>query len=293
MLGGTLPSNLKIFKVLFQNVDARFRLVEKHLYNSQTTLNLSAHHNNLYSLFNSQGGTSGYKTKQGTVVYAGDILSKKWDTSDMREELGLRSQSNSDFLMYTLVDKMQMLIDLSAKGYYAHEYTKVPSNVQLFGLSGAKMLMSCIPMVHRYYNADGTVDVEKTMENAGLDENGNPIYDNVEGINKDFAFMIAQDKNYSKNVGINCIGYSDKHIIALLNTPFISQIIGFHDKTNDPEKRYVGAKYAKNYNGINEAVNAADIDVGCRKGQRRSLFTGIRCVGRVGIVGPAGGEGEH
>lgn len=257
VLGGTLPSNLKIFKVLFQNVDARFRLVEKHLYNSQTTLNLSAHHNNLYSLFNSQGGTSGYKTKQGTVVYAGDILSKKWDTSDMREELGLRSQSNSDFLMYTLVDKMQMLIDLSAKGYYAHEYTKVPSNVQLFGLSGAKMLMSCIPMVHRYYNADGTVDVEKTMENAGLDENGNPIYDNVEGINKDFAFMIAQDKNYSKNVGINCIGYSDKHIIALLNTPFISQIIGFHDKTNDPEKRYVGAKYAKNYNGINEAVNAA------------------------------------
>lgn len=260
-LGGTLPTNLKVFKVLFQNPDARFKLEAKQLYNSQTTLNLSYSHHALYSLFNSQGGTSGYKTKQGTVVYAGDILSTTWDRDQMRIELGLRSQSNSDYQMYTLVDKMQMLVDLTAKGYYAHEYTKVISNLQLFGLSGIKQLASSIPAVHLFRNSDGTVDVIKTMESAGLDENGNPIFDTVEGIDVKYAFMLAADKNYSKNIGINCIGYSDKHIIALLNDPRISQVIGFHDKTNNPENRYVGAKYAKNYKGINEAKDASGTTV--------------------------------
>lgn len=256
-LGGSISANLKIFKVLLQNVDARFRLKTKHLYNSQTTLNLSYCHHALYSLFNQQGGNAGYKTKQGTVVYAGDILDTNWDRGQMRIELGLRSQSNSDYQMYTLVDKAQMLVDLTAKGYYAHEYTKVPSNVQLFGLSGIKQLMSSIARVIEYKNEDGSIDVDRTMENAGLDENGNPIFDHVEGINTNFAFMIAGDKNYSKNVGVNCIGYSDKHIIALLNDPRIAQVIGFHDNNKDPNKRYRGAKYAKNYRGINEAKDAS------------------------------------
>ena len=251
---GTLPSNLKIFKVLFNNPSSRFKISRDLLYSSATTLNLANAHNDLYSLFNSQGGVSGYKTKQAPIVYWGDILGKSWRPSTVRKEGGIRNQSNSDFQMYTLLDQAQMYIDFSAKGYYLQAYTKVLAELKLFGLSRGKINASLIPQVIEYKNADGSINWEKTMENAGLDENGNPIYDDFEGINHTEAFMLIEDAEYSKNICGICIGYSDNHIRKLLDDNRVQQIIGFHDKTDNPEKRYRGAKYAKNYNGLNEAV---------------------------------------
>lgn len=251
---GGLPSNLKIFKVLLTEPSSRFKIQNDLLYSSMTTKNLTMAHNGLYSLFNSQGGVSGYKTKQAPTVYWGEILGKKWKPEDTRKEGGIRNQSNSDFQMYTLLDQAQMYMDFSAKGYYLQAYTKVLSELKLFGLSRGKINASLIPQVKVYRNADGTVDVEKTMENAGLDENGNPIYDDIEGINHREAFMLLEDPDYSKNIGGICIGYSDNHIRKLLDDSRVQLIIGFHDKTNDPNKRYRGARYAKNYNGLNEAT---------------------------------------
>ena len=253
---GTLPSNLKIFKVLFNNPSSRFKISRDLLYSSATTLNLANAHNDLYSLFNSQGGVAGYKTKQAPIVYWGDILGKSWKPSTVRKEGGIRNQSNSDFQMYTLLDHAQMYIDFSAKGYYLQAYTKVLAELKLFGLSRGKINASLIPQVIEYKNADGSINWEKTMENAGLDENGNPIYDDFEGINHTEAFMLIEDAEYSKNICGICIGYSDNHIRKLLDDNRIQQIIGFHDKTDNPEKRYRGAKYSKNYNGLNEAVKA-------------------------------------
>ena len=251
---GTLPSNLKIFKVLFNNPSSRFKISRDLLYSSATTLNLANAHNDLYSLFNSQGGVAGYKTKQAPIVYWGDILGKTWSPSTVRKEGGIRNQSNSDFQMYTLLDQAQMYIDFSAKGYYLQAYTKVLAELKLFGLSRGKINASLIPQVIEYKNADGSINWAKTMENAGLDENGNPIYDDFEGINHTEAFMLIEDAEYSKNICGICIGYSDNHIRKLLDDNRVQQIIGFHDKTDNPEKRYRGAKYAKNYNGLNEAV---------------------------------------
>lgn len=251
---GTLPSNLKIFKVLFNNPSSRFKISRDLLYSSATTLNLANTHNDLYSLFNSQGGVADYKTKQAPVVYWGDILGKSWKPSTVRKEGGIRNQSNSDFQMYTLLDQAQMYIDFSAKGYYLQAYTKVLAELKLFGLSRGKINASLIPQVIEYKNADGSVNWAKTMENAGLDENGNPIYDDFEGINHTEAFMLIEDAEYSKNICGICIGYSDNHIRKLLDDNRVQQIIGFHDKTDNPEKRYRGAKYSKNYNGLNEAV---------------------------------------
>jgi hypothetical protein len=251
---GGLPSNLKIFKVLLTEPSSRFKIQNDLLYSSMTTKNLTMAHNGLYSLFNSQGGVSGYKTKQAPTVYWGEILNKKWTPEATRKEGGIRNQSNSDFQMYTLLDQAQMYMDFSAKGYYLQAYTKVLSELKLFGLSRGKINASLIPQVKVYRNADGTVDVEKTMENAGLDENGNPIYDDIEGINHNEAFMLLEDPDYSKNIGGICIGYSDNHIRKLLDDSRVQLIIGFHDKTNDPNKRYRGARYAKNYNGLNEAT---------------------------------------
>ena len=252
---GTLPSNLKIFKVLFEEPSSRFKIQKDLLYSSVATQNLSMAHNKLYGLFNSQGGVSGYKTKQGTTIYWGDILGKSWKPDTLRNEGGVRNQSNSDFQMYTLLDQAQMYIDFTAKGYYLQAYTKVLSELKLFGLSRGKINASLIPKVVVYRNADGSVDIEKTMANAGLDENGNPLYDDIEGINHDEAFMLIEDPEYSKSICGICIGYSDDHINKLLDDPRVQQIIGFHDKTDDGSKRYKGARYAKNYNGLNEAVN--------------------------------------
>lgn len=258
VLKGTLGGNLKIFKVLFNDKDSRFRIESDLLYSSMTTKNLANAHNNLYSLFNSQGGVSGYKTKQGTVVYLGDILKKSWTPAQTRKEGGIRNQSNSDFMMYTLLDQVQMYVDLTAKGYYLHAYTKVLAELKLFGLSGAKINASLIPSVHVYKNADGSINYDKTSKYAGLDEKGNPIYDDFEGVNHEEAFMLLDDPEYSKNISGICIGYSDLHIMRLLDEPRVQEIIGFHDKTDDPNKRYKGAKYSKNYNGLNEATKLKD-----------------------------------
>lgn len=253
---GNISSDLKIFKVLFQNPDSRFTIDKDLLYASTTTHNLAYSHQALYSLFNQQGGVSGYKTKQGNVVYWGDILDKKWEASKLRKEGGIRYQSNSDSQMYTLLDQVQMFIDLTAKGYYLQSYSKVLSYLKLLGLSKGKINASLIPKVVVYRNADSSVDFAKTQENAGLDENGKPIYDDIEGIDHKEAFMLIEDPDYSRSVGGVCIGYSDNHIRALLDDSRIQLIIGFHDKTNNPDKRYRGARYAKNYNGINEAVDS-------------------------------------
>ena len=255
---GTLPSNLKIFKVLFTEPSSRFTMESDLLYSSMTTHNLVTAHNNLYSLFNSQGGVSGYKTKQGTVVYWGDILGKTWVPSKVRNEGGIRNQSNSDFQMYTLLDQVQMYVDFSAKGYYLQAYTKVLAELKLFGLSRGKINASLIPAVYVYHNSDGSIDTETTRAYAGLDKNGNLLFDDIEGINHTEAFMLLEDAEYSKSIGGICIGYSDRHIRKLLDDKRVQQIIGFHDKTDDPDKRYRGAKYAKNYNGENEAVNNED-----------------------------------
>ena len=253
---GNISADIKIFKVLFLNPNSRFTIESDLLYASTTTHNLAYSHQNLYSLFNQQGGVSGYKTKQSNVVYWGDILEKKWEASKLRKEGGIRYQSNSDSQMYTLLDQVQMFIDLTAKGFYLQSYTKVLSYIKLLGLSKGKINASLIPKVVVYRDANGDVDVAKTQENAGLDENGNPIYDDFEGINHAEAFMLLSDPEYSKNVGGVCIGYSDNHIRALLDDSRIQLIIGFHDKTNNPDKRYRGARYSKNYNGINEAVDS-------------------------------------
>ena len=184
-LKGSLPTNLAVFKTLAFEQNSRRLIGDDMLYSSYTTANLSHNHQMLYSVFNRQGGTGGYKTKQKPVIYLGDILGAKYKSSEVRAEGGIRNQSNSDLQAYLLLDMIQIYADLAAKGYYLHAYTKVPGELAIFGKSGAKLNASLIPSVKVYRDSDGAVDVAKTMENAGLDENGNLLFDGMEGINPD------------------------------------------------------------------------------------------------------------
>jgi hypothetical protein len=266
---GTLPSNLKIFKVLFQDPSSRFTIQSDLLYSSMTTLNLAKAHKALYSLFNQQGGVAGYKSKQTPIIYWGDILEKTYKPKDTRLAGGIRNQSNSDSQAYTLLDKVQMYVDLTAKGYYLQAYTKVLFDLKLFGLSNGKQNASLIPRVVIYHKENGEVDIEKTMDTAGLDENGNPIYDDIEGIPHEEAFMLIDDAEYSKTITGICIGYSDKHIFKLLDDKRVQLIIGYHDKSNDTTMRYRGAKYSKNYNNENEAIKVNE------DGLRKAIHIGF------------------
>ena len=256
-LGGTISSNLKIYKVLATEPQSRLHIDPSLLYSSYTTRNLakSGNHNQLYSLFNAQGGVSGAKSKQRAEVYWGDVLGKKWSPSKVRDETGLRNQSNSGFQMITFLDQAQLYSDLTAKGYYLQAYTKTLTEAKLFGLSNAKINCSLIPAVQIYRNADGSVDVERTPRTAGLNAAGELIFDDIEGIDHNEYIMLRSIPDYSQSLGGTCIGYSDAHILKLLDTDYVTQVIGYHDKTNDPAKRYRGATYAKNYNGENEAVD--------------------------------------
>jgi len=255
-LKGSITLNMRVYKSLVNELQSRYRLPANALYSSVATQNIAKGNHELYKTFNMQGGVSGYKTKQTPIVYWGDILKMTDKPAAVRKAGGIRWQSNSDFQMYTFLDRVQYFLDMTAKGYYHQEYTKVPAALKLFGLMRGKQNASLIPAVHIFRNADGSINEELTRENAGLDENGEPIYDKVEGIDPDEAFMIAMDREYSKSVGTICVAYSDNHIWKLLDDERVSMIIGFHDKTDNPEKRYRGARYAHNYNGENEAKNA-------------------------------------
>lgn len=259
-LPATANLDIKLLRTFFLDPSLRMRIADDLLYSSLTTLNLATHHQKLYALFNQQGGQQTYKLKQAPIVYWGEILGKKKTPKDIRTEGSFRIQSNSDFQLYSFLDYVQMFVDLSAKGYSLHAYTKTLTQLKLFGLSGGKINASLIPRVKVYHHKNGEVDVEKTMENAGLDESGNPIYDDVEGIPHEETFMILEDSEYSRNCTGICIGYSDKHILKLLDDPHVQLIIGFHDTTNDTSKRYRGAKYSTNYNGFNEAVKVVSKD---------------------------------
>lgn len=263
----SINTNLKLLKVLFTDPDSRFYVDEDMLYSSQATRNLSVWHNGMYKVFNSQGGVGGYKLKQTPIIYWGEILAMDADGNKIRLGGGIRNQSNSDFQVYTLMDQMQIYADLTAKGYYLHAYTKVPAELKIFGLSGAKINASLIPAVIEIYKRDANgnvlkdksgepiVDQEATKAMIGFDKEGNLLFDGLEGINPDEAFMLIEDPEYSKNITGICIGYSDRHIQALLDDKRIQLIIGFHDKTNDWRKRYRGARWAHNYKGENEAYD--------------------------------------
>ena len=279
-IGGNSGENLAVCKLLWSNPELRMYIDDDLLYSSYTIKNLSMSHPDLATLVNKQGGVNTYKAKERAVAYMGDLLGTKYNPKEVRRSGGIRNQSNSDFQLYTLLDQAQLYVDMTAKGYYLHSYTKVIEAIKLFGLSKGKINASAIPKVVEFKNSDGSINEELTVKYAGLGyiENGKlnekktieymarankgdlnalkkltPIYDDVEGINHEEAFAVVNDPEYSKNVTVICIGYSDEHIKKLLDEPRVQLIIGFHDKSNDREKRYKGAKYADNYNGRNEA----------------------------------------
>ena len=203
----------------------------------------------LYSIVNGHQGTAKPKFSHDAVAYGNDVLKARGFTAKKAKMVGgVRCQSFSDFMANMVMDYAQFISELSAKQMTAHSYTKEPLFVKLFGLTGMKINMSLVPKavdmtaeqqkqfaILKDKNADknseeyktALAEYEKLAENAGLDENGNYIWED-ETFPYDIAMEIVDDPRYSANCGTIAVGISKAHILKLLADDKISMVIPYH-----------------------------------------------------------------
>ena len=170
-----------------------------------------------YLNFMNARGQAKPKLLETRAEYKGEIAKKYARTKAgkrnnsvgiMNDAGGLRLQSFSDFEIAHLIDMMQIVLDMSSVGLMSQAYTKVPEFAEVFGETGIKINLSLI------------------AKDSGLDENGNLIFDDVEGIDHKKAFKLRD--RFSKNVGTILVGKNDAHIIAAMADDRIDYIIPFH-----------------------------------------------------------------
>lgn len=203
----------------------------------------------LYRLINRHQGTAKPKFAHDVVAYGNDILkATNFKPEKAKMVGGVRCQSFSDFMANMVFDYVQFISELSAKELTSHAYTKEPLFVKLFGLTGMKINMSLVPKAidmtpeqvkqfailrddkankrTKEYR-DALREYQKLTDHAGLDENGNYIWED-ETFPYDIAMDIVVDPRYSANCGTIAVGISDKHILKLLDDDRISMVIPYH-----------------------------------------------------------------
>ena len=263
----------------------------------------------IYALINGHQGTAKPKFAHGGVAYGNNVLQAvNFTPESARMVGGVRCQSFSDFMANMVVDYAQFVSELSAKQLTAHSYTKEPLFVKLFGLTGMKINMSLVPKAidmtpeqqekfailkdknaNKRSKAYQTAKAEyaKLAENAGLDENGNYIWED-ETFPYDIAMDIVVDPRYSANCGTIAVGISDNHIRKLLADERISMVIPYHKSSLNYEVAVM--RDIALYNDYTNVQNTRDSRTGKKldkdKGQVDFDFYGD-------LYGVDGKEGTH
>lgn len=154
-------------------------------------------------------GSSNPKVVQLRTEYRNEIMSLTPAQIRKIEEIGgLRVQSFSDFETPHMLDMMQAVMDMSAKGLHSQAYTKVPNFAWVFGDTGIKINLSLI------------------AEGNGFDADGNLAFSSTEGMDINEAMKLRDA--YSQNVGTIIVGANDQHILACMADDRIDFIIPFH-----------------------------------------------------------------
>ena len=149
------------------------------------------------------------KLYQLHTEYKGEILDKFKDDGNVEKKNlngGIRLQSFSDFEIVHLIDTMQIIMDMSRVGLAGQAYTKVPDFAWALGDTGLKINLSLIA--------------------KGVDENGQLIFDDVEGMPIDEA-MALRDR-YSRDVGTILVAFNDEQLMAAMADDRVDFIIPFH-----------------------------------------------------------------
>ena len=158
------------------------------------------------ALFASQQKPKLYEARK---EYKGEILQQFKNDSTITKKNkngGIRMQSFSDFEIVHLIDTMQVIMDMSTVGLAGQAYTKVPEFALAFGDTGLKINLSLIA--------------------KGVDENGNLIFDDREGMPHQTAFDLRN--KYSKNVGTIIVTFTDEQLMSAMADDRIDFIIPFH-----------------------------------------------------------------
>ena len=232
-------------RAIINNPDLRGYVSTESLYGSEGFEQLKANKPKLYDLVNNSGGSSKPKLAHTEILYMNEIVNNDiFKAEDAKEVGGVRVQSFSDFMTNMVFDYVQMFGDMEAKGLTGHSYTKVKEYAILFGKSGMKINLSIIPAgfdSRKYTAADirelrknNRKEWNKLRENAGLDEDGNYMFDQ-ESFDWDLALEIQNLEGYDKNVGTICVGVSDKHIFKMLDDDNVCMIIPYHRSGINPE----------------------------------------------------------
>ena len=149
------------------------------------------------------------KLYQLHTEYKGEILQKfKGDDNVEEKNLngGIRLQSFSDFEIVHLIDTMQIIMDMSRVGLAGQAYTKVPDFAWALGDTGLKINLSLIA--------------------KGVDESGNLIFDDIEGMPITEAMRLRD--RYSANVGTILVAFNDAQLMAAMADDRVDFIIPFH-----------------------------------------------------------------
>ena len=180
-------------------------------------------------------GVASPKVVQLRTDYRGDVRNLTKDSIAYLNSIGgLRIQSFSDFETPHLMDMMQAVIDMAAVKLKSQAYTKVPNFAWVFGDTGIKINLSLMG------------------EGTGVDENGQLIFSNTEGM--DFEEAMKLRSRYSKNVGTILVGMNDEHIIAAMGDGRIDYIIPFH-KSGWSSEELAKMKALQNYTDYQDTQN--------------------------------------
>lgn len=169
---------------------------------------LRSEHPDIYNDYTSwmrKRGTANPKIVELRTSYRNDISKlTKGQIAKIIRIGGLRVQSFSDFETVHLIDMMQAILDMSAKGLTSQAYTKVPNFAWAFGDTGIKINLSLI----------------------GKAQNGKLVFDSKEGMDINDAMKLRE--RYSDNVGTILVGANDESILLAMADDRIDFIIPFH-----------------------------------------------------------------
>lgn len=166
----------------------------------------------------------------------------------VNRENGMRFSSWSDWRIQHLLDYITAVIDNSVRGAAMHGYTKFGEEVRVLGKTGMM------------FNMSGVAGTQ-----TGLNEDGSLNFSPTESIDVNEAVKLRDE--FPETAGLQCIGVSDAHIIALLRSDIIDYVIPYHVSGLNADLRRMADIYGwDDYTGTQHAAidksikkeNAAD-----------------------------------
>ena len=210
-----------------------------------------------------------------------EMTARKVESDAIRQYLldigGNRIQSFSDFMIENVFDMLQIFADMSVRDYSMHGYTKEQICLRLFGMTGAKWngswishnlkemgkeLSGLMPYTAENAKHGITVEVDGEKYVIQFDDYDRHMREKsfIQSIGFKDAIAIMLDPRYANNVGTITIGFSDKHIRAMLNSPYFRMVIPYHASGMIPGfAELVGASTYNDYTpyqttGMNEII---------------------------------------